>query len=157
MSTSNFAHKKKKRKKENMSVDNFCNTLVFFEISSFFSFGVVILFYSEGKINQTRNFIQLLIKCKMFQEVMPEKKFRNRLFRYISKEKAFHLILIFPEYFIYWELLIMKCLLITVNQLSRKISLPVYRDKSSRTESGYDRIGFEKLIVFSLRRHKMKT
>ena len=112
-----------------MSVDNFCNTLVFFEISSFLSFSVVILFYSEGKINQTRNFIQFLIKCKIFWEVMPEKKFRNPFFRYISKEKAFHLILIFPEYFISWELLIMKRLLIPVNQLSRKISLPVYREK----------------------------
>ena len=140
-----------------MSVDNFCNTLVFFEISSFLSINVVILFYSEGKINQTRNFIQSLIKCKSFQEVMPEKKFRNPLFRYISKQQAFHLILIFPEYFIHWELLIMKCLLIPVNQLSRKISLPVYRDKGSRTESGYDRIGFEKPVVFSLRSHKMKS
>ena len=90
-------------------------------------------FLQQGKINQTRNFIQLLSKCKIRQEVVPEKNFRAPLYRYINREEcAFHLILIFTGQLVYWELLIMKRLLIPVEQLSRKIALPVSRYKFSQ-------------------------
>ena len=43
-------------------------------------------FLLYGKVNQTRNFIQLLIRCKIFQEVMLENNFRAPLYRYINQQ-----------------------------------------------------------------------
>ena len=52
------------------SVKNFCNIIfVFFEISSFDFLVHSFFYYSERKINQHRNSVQLLIMCKFCLEV----------------------------------------------------------------------------------------